>query len=44
VRCCQWRDPAIPAATALAGARLTGGDGKPGDHATSNCLISRPDW
>lgn len=29
--------------TALAEARLTGGDGKLYAHATSNCLISRPD-
>ena len=43
MRCCQWQDPAISAAAALAEAWLTGGDGNLHDRATGNCLTSRPD-
>lgn len=40
---CEGTVQHLGARTALAEARLTGEDGKLYAHATSNCLISRPD-
>jgi uncharacterized protein (TIGR00369 family) len=40
---CEGTVQHLGARSALAEARLTGGDGKLYAHATSNCLISRPD-